>query len=303
MGAPGQGRSARAVASAVAGSSAEQALPEQLERGSRRADGHLVGDGWVTESQTGWVYGGDDVEDGTAGRTRECSRELVGGISVQEMDNGTRQLRAGSTAVREFFRRSASPRRARREARPRKRVHCTDRSAGAFLRGLFGADGCVRVPRREGEPLRRSRQPQRGLLKDVQRLLSAFGVRGADLPVRIGASSPSPTRATTAHAEYTSRQGFDLRITGSDLERFAESIGFSTPRKQTALEALLAGTTRYATKPGVDARRPRGRRSGGRLQPHRAAPPFVHRRWRTLLRTAASTCASTTPRATSRRST
>src|SRR5205823_1944119 len=46
-------------------------------------------------------------------------------------------------------------------------------------------------------------------------------------------------------------EGFDLRITGSDLERFAEAIGFSTPRKQAALEAILKETTRYRTKPGT----------------------------------------------------
>ena len=28
--------------------------------------GHLVGDGWMTDVQTGWVYGGDDIDDGLA---------------------------------------------------------------------------------------------------------------------------------------------------------------------------------------------------------------------------------------------
>jgi ribonucleoside-diphosphate reductase alpha chain len=65
------------------------------------------------------------------------------------------------------------------------------------------------------------------------------------------ASSFSYTRRDGSVAEYRSRQGFDLRITGSDLERFAEAIGFSTPRKQAALEALLAETGRYRTKEGT----------------------------------------------------
>ena len=42
---------------------------------------------------------------------------------------------------------------------------------------------------------------------------------------------------------------FDLRITGSDLERFAATVGFSVARKQAALNVLLAETKRYATKP------------------------------------------------------
>src|SRR5262249_36929783 len=51
--------------------------------------------------------------------------------------------------------------------------------------------------------------------------------------------------------EYGSRQGYDLRITGTDVERFANDIGFSTPRKDAALESMLAETTRYATKAGT----------------------------------------------------
>ena len=35
---------------------------------------------------------------------KDCSDELIGGISRQEMPNGTVQLRAGSEAVRELFR-------------------------------------------------------------------------------------------------------------------------------------------------------------------------------------------------------
>jgi ribonucleoside-diphosphate reductase alpha chain len=50
---------------------------------------------------------------------------------------------------------------------------------------------------------------------------------------------------------YVSRQGFDLRITGSDLGLFADAIGFSTPRKSDALGSLLSETNRYATKAGT----------------------------------------------------
>ena len=51
--------------------------------------------------------------------------------------------------------------------------------------------------------------------------------------------------------EYASRQGFDLRITGSDLVRFAEDVGFSTPRKQAALEAIIGECRTYRTKPAT----------------------------------------------------
>ena len=92
-------------------------------------------------------------------------------------------------------------------------------------------------------------------------MLGEFGIRGRiyrDLEER--EPSFSYTRKDGTAVEYSSREGFDLRITGSDLERFAEMIGFSTPRKTQALDAMLNETGRYATKTSVPARRTRGRR-------------------------------------------
>jgi ribonucleoside-diphosphate reductase alpha chain len=90
------------------------------------------------------------------------------------------------------------------------------------------------------------------MLRDVQRLLSTFGIRGRIYEVSgSGNSHFTYTRADGTAVSYVSRQGFDLRITGSDLERFADAIGFSTPRKTDALDALLAETSRYTTKPGT----------------------------------------------------
>jgi ribonucleoside-diphosphate reductase alpha chain len=76
-----------------------------------------------------------------------------------------------------------------------------------------------------------------------------FGIRGRIYRVS-DADSPSFSymRVDGTTVEYLSRPGFDLRISGSDVERFAEAIGFSTPRKNAALAALLGETSRYQTK-------------------------------------------------------
>src|SRR5205807_7475227 len=81
-----------------------QQLPDSWSEGLAELIGHLVGDGCMTDAQTQWVYGGDDVDDGLADSHQGLLRELIGGISRQPMPNGTVQLRAGSEAVREFFR-------------------------------------------------------------------------------------------------------------------------------------------------------------------------------------------------------
>ena len=55
-------------------------LPERWSEGLGELLGHLVGDGWLTDAQTGWVYGGDDMEDGLAASHEGLLRELFGGI-------------------------------------------------------------------------------------------------------------------------------------------------------------------------------------------------------------------------------
>jgi ribonucleoside-diphosphate reductase alpha chain len=229
-----------------------QELPETWSEGLGELTGHLVGDGDLTSVRTEWIYGSDDIEDGLAGSHEGMLRELIGGVSRQEMANGTVQLRAGSEAVRDFFRGlGVSSARAHEKRVPRAIHTAPTEVQAAFLRGLFGADGCISRVETNGKARRYVGLGSRSeaLLKDVQRMLSGFGVRGRIYRVTgSGESSFSYERIDGTTATYDSREGFDLRITGSDLERFAETIGFSTPRKQRTLETMLDETGRYRTK-------------------------------------------------------
>jgi ribonucleoside-diphosphate reductase alpha chain len=246
---------AKARSFARGGTVVDQDLPDRWSEGLAELTGHLIGDGWLTDAQTGWVYGGDDLEDGLADAHEGMLRELIGGISRMEMQNGTTQLRAGSEAVRDFFR-GIGVTQARAEA---KRVPVAVFTApvdvqAAFLRGLFGADGCLARTEGGGKATRYAGLGSRSeaLLKDVQRLLSTWGIRARIYSVTAPReSSFSYTRNDGTPVDYASSEGFDLRITGSDLERFAEAIGFSAPRKQALLEALIGDRTRYRTKPAT----------------------------------------------------
>jgi ribonucleoside-diphosphate reductase alpha chain len=237
------------------GSVTHQELPGTWTEGLGELTGHLLGDGWMTDVQTGWVYGGDDIAEGLADSHEGMLRELIGGVSRQEMDNGTVQLRAGSEAVREFFRGiGVTTSRAHEKRVPKAIFTAPSEVQAAFLRGLYGADGCVSRVESGGKANRYAGLGSRSeaMLRDAQRLLNGFGIRGRIYRVSEShAPSFSYERADGTTVEYESREGFDLRVTGSDLERFAEAIGFSTPRKQAALDALLAETGRYRTKPGT----------------------------------------------------
>ncbi|MBA2461001.1 MAG: ribonucleoside-diphosphate reductase, partial [Actinobacteria bacterium] len=233
------------------GSVIERELPSRWSEGLGELLGHLVGDGWLTDVQTGWVYGGDDIDDGLAGSHEGILRELIGAVSRQEMDNGTVQLRAGSEAVRDFFRGlGITSARAHDKRLPSSVFTAPPDVQGAFLRGLFGADGCVY----NGDTTRYVAlgSVSKSLLKDVQRLLNTFGIRGRIYRSRKAQEGSLPyMRTDHTVASYVSRDLFDLRIMGSDLDRFGTAIGFSAPRKQATLGALLDARERYATKAGT----------------------------------------------------
>ncbi len=227
-------------------------LPERWSEGLGELTGHLIGDGCLTGVQTQWVYGGDDIDDGLARSHEGLLQELIGGISRGDMPNGTLQLRAGSESVRELFRGlGVTSARAHEKRVPSAIFTAPVEVQAAFLRGLFGADGCVSRVETGGKASRYVGLGSRSeaLLRDAQRLLSTFGIRGRIYQIS-EARTPtfSYTRVDGTAVQYESRQGFDLRITGSDMARFADAIGFSTPRKDAALEAVLSETTRYKTK-------------------------------------------------------
>jgi ribonucleoside-diphosphate reductase alpha chain len=246
---------AKAKSFSRGGSVTYQELPDGWSEGLGELTGHLVGDGWMTDVQTGWVYGGDDIEDGLLQSHEGLLEELIGGVSEEEMQNGTVQLRAGSEAVREFFSNlGVNTSKALDKRVPWAIFGAPTEVQASFLRGLFGADGCVsRRSGNRGYHYVGLGSRSQLLLKDVQRLLSTFGIRskvyevaGSEGQVAFGYTRKDETRV-----EYASRQGYDLRIIGSDLDKFADAIGFSTPRKETALATMLGETKRYSTKPAT----------------------------------------------------
>jgi len=243
---------ATAKSFARGGSVVHHPLPTRWSEGLAELTGHLIGDGCLTATQTSWVYGGDDVVDGTATAHETLLRALVGGASRQEMDNGSVQLRVGSAAVRSLFSQlGVTSARAHGKRVPHALFTAPTEAQAAFLRGLYGADGCLSRIESGGKATRYAGlgNSSEALLKDVQRMLSTWGIRARIY--RVGESAKasfSYTRLDGTTVEYASREGYDLRITGSDLVMFAQAIGFSTPRKQAALESLIGECRPYVTK-------------------------------------------------------
>ena len=245
---------APARSAARGGSVIERPLPQRWSEGLGELLGHLTGDGAMTESSSVWVYGGDDIADGLDVAHRGMLSELVGQASRQEMENGCAQLRVGSSAVRELLRGlGVTTARAHDKRVPASIYAAPTEVQAAYLRGLFGADGCVARIEGGGKATRYVGLGSRSdaLLRDVSRVLSTFGIRATIYRTTEAKDSTfSYVRADGSAVTYATREGFDLRISGTDMERYAELIGFSTPRKNAALATLIDTKRRYRTKAG-----------------------------------------------------
>ncbi len=226
-------------------------LPEKWSEKLGHYLGWLVGDGAMTDQAAVTVYGTTEEQRTVMLIHRELLAELNGGKAPKpvEMANGTYQLRVTRGAIRHFFQALGIKAVKAGEKRvPWSIFEAPKPIVAAFLRGLYDADGCVN----HGATTRYAGLASASidLLRDVQQLLDSFGVHG---------SIYSNTRTRTEQFSYTTKDGEhrtysststrnDLRVMGSDLERFSASIGFELAIKADALDQMLIETTRYATK-------------------------------------------------------
>ena len=210
--------------------------------------------------------------------------------------------------MREFFRGlGVTSARAHAKRVPHSVFSAPTEVQAAFLRGLFGADGCVSRVETGGKANRYVGLGSRSsaLLKDVQRLLNAFGVRGRIYRITDARGAGfSYLRGRMARPSSTSPGRASTSVSPAPISSASPRPLASRPRrKQAALEALLEETARYRTKEGAKLVSRRGRRPGGRLQPHSSLSTTPTSWMASRLRTAPSTCTSTTRPATSPRST
>ena len=121
-----------------------------------------------------------------------------------------------------------------------------------YLRGLFQTDGTVNVSVARQACSVRLASNHRGLLQDVQLLLSNFGVFSRIRKRRDAADRPMPD-GRGGQRNHRCGENHELIIDGEARDRFMEEVGFLLPaknRKYTDWKAgkLLLETQRYASR-------------------------------------------------------
>ena len=114
-----------------------------------------------------------------------------------------------------------------------------------FLRGFFDADGSIQGSQAKGVSVRLA-QSDLDRLQAVQRMLLRLGLASRIYRNRRPAGRSLLPDGRGGQRAYPGRAQHELVISGENLARFAELIGFSHAGKQAALEnALLAYSRRF----------------------------------------------------------
>ncbi len=223
-------------------------LPEKWSAEFAHYLGWLIGDGCISATNVvSTIYGSPEDREHVLPRHLELLTEICQGEapkpSVQA--NRTVQLRLGrGLAVRFLEALGVGHAKAPEKTVPWSIQEAPPEILAAFLRGLFDADGCVY----DGKTTRcvGLGSASRELLQGVQRLLTTFGISSRIFVSRKGGDEEFVHAGKDGtFVSYEGHQMYDLRISGEDVARFADEIGFVLPAKAAKLHALLAGPTFY----------------------------------------------------------
>ncbi|HEV2360598.1 MAG TPA: LAGLIDADG family homing endonuclease, partial [Acidimicrobiales bacterium] len=205
--------------------------------------GWLVGDGSTSGSTATTIYGSAEDREEILPAHQELIEWANGDrpLKISEQANGTVQLRMGRRPFKLFLESlGVRPVKGPEKSLPWSIEQAPAEIVGAFLRGLFDADGCVVVNRDKGSYVGLGSTSQ-DLLRGVQRMLTTFGITSRVYKVHGGSDS--------GHLPYVNKAGetvtygrspsYDLRITSWSIASFANHIGFSLSRKAALLREAI----------------------------------------------------------------
>lgn len=120
---------------------------------------------------------------------------------------------------------------------PRMEASSSDFHRG-LLRGLFDADGSVQGSQEKGVSVRLT-QADIDLLQSAQRMLLRLGIVGTIYKERRPAGAALMPDGHGGQKSYEQKALHELVISGANLARFVELVGFADEAKQDRLQSLL----------------------------------------------------------------
>ncbi|MEF8814052.1 MAG: LAGLIDADG family homing endonuclease, partial [Halovenus sp.] len=230
-----------------------------------RVLGWLVGDGHLKDGEERAVlnfYDEDaEISEQFAGDVNEIVREPTGnanykvGVSEITRDDDYR----GAQAIEQRIRSARLYEYAERLGSVENKLQIPDavmrgseEMARGFLRAVFSADGHVEGTQEKGFLVRLT-STELDLLKDVQRLLTNFGIRSQIYRNREESGKSELPDGSGDTKEYETRASHQLCISSSHLIAFEEEVGFLLDYKNEELADALDSYERGPYKPRFEA--------------------------------------------------
>ena len=116
-----------------------------------------------------------------------------------------------------------------------------------LLRGFFDADGSVQGSQTKGVSVRLA-QSDLETLEAVQRMLLRLGIASQLYVERRPAGTSLLPDGRGGRAEYATRAQHELALSGENLSRFAELVGFADTDKHARLKCALTGYRRQMNR-------------------------------------------------------
>jgi len=228
--------------------------PGKLNESEGYLLGLLVGDGvlkddaavlsvWAQEEVLNDTPIGSVSINGVMEHARACSQVLAhrsdfrGWMHVR----GSREYRLKSASLRELAF-EMGMRRGHKTVTAEIEAGSSNGYVG-FLRGLFDCDGSVQGNHEKGVSVRLA-QSDLELLRAVQRMLLRLGIFSSLYEGRRPAGTKLLPNGKGGLAGYQVKAQHELVITGENLQRYADYVGFADRRKAARLEAMLSGYRR-----------------------------------------------------------
>ena len=205
--------------------------------------GFLSGDGFLGDAKGGISFARADLDD--LQPWLDTFRGWFGG-TVQEYE-GSVQWRFGRVTLEFLAALGVESAKAVAKRVPEAVFGAPREAVVGYLQGLFTADGTVNLSAAKRSCSVRLASSSPDLLRDVQRLLSNFGIVSKLRHRRAGGRKAMPD-GRGGSREYGFADQYELLIDKANRDLFARTIGFLTTAKQARLEGFIAGTVRRSNR-------------------------------------------------------
>ncbi|MFB6167867.1 MAG: LAGLIDADG family homing endonuclease [Haloferacaceae archaeon] len=212
-------------------------LPETFDEDLSYLLGLVFGDGDISLDRRDGTRGTVRLSNGDESVLRRATdvfeAQFDKRVEIERREDRAPRIRVDSATIARLFANAGmQPPKADRRLDP---ALTTSAHADAFLRGLMDADGSVSTRERGGSSILLSTISE-GFARQVQLMLETYGVRARTRERdRRGTHDPDDGRSIESK-----RVEHLVEISGADVDRYAERIGFDVEAKRTALRTVAS---------------------------------------------------------------